>query len=138
MSQTYRMETIQDIIRAGLALLVQSTLLKLHNRVILKADPPSLAAGYAVLISTLLFFLLGSYATLFSAFWPLTGFWVRFLYSAHSGGFSLIGDIGLRCVGSGHALQVFCSPVDPYYSVFRDRELGRMAILQKFLILLWS
>ena len=34
---------------------------------------PSLRTGYAIIVSSIVFFVLGSYATLFSAFWPHTG-----------------------------------------------------------------
>jgi len=44
-----------------------------YHPVILSAEPPSLAAGYAILVSSAILLVIGSYATLFSAFWPNTG-----------------------------------------------------------------
>lgn len=41
---------------------------------IVSAEPLSRTAGYTVIVVSVSFLLLGSYATLFSAFWPNTGF----------------------------------------------------------------
>lgn len=38
-----------------------------------EASVPSVRTGYCIVISSILFFILGSYATLFSAFYPHTG-----------------------------------------------------------------
>ncbi|KAH9934805.1 uncharacterized protein B0H18DRAFT_1114657 [Fomitopsis serialis] len=38
-----------------------------------EASVPSVRTGYCIVISSILFFALGSYATLFSAFYPHTG-----------------------------------------------------------------
>ncbi|KZT69003.1 hypothetical protein DAEQUDRAFT_811681 [Daedalea quercina L-15889] len=40
------------------------------------ASIPSLRTGYCIIISAVLFFVLGSYATLLSAFYPRTGVWI--------------------------------------------------------------
>lgn len=40
---------------------------------ILSAEPPSLTTGYTILVFSVIFLVVGSYATLFSVFWPNTG-----------------------------------------------------------------
>ncbi|KAI8998737.1 hypothetical protein BD414DRAFT_475930 [Trametes punicea] len=41
-----------------------------------EARPPSRAVGYCIIVCSVLFLLLGSYAVFFSAFLPRTGIWV--------------------------------------------------------------
>lgn len=110
----------------------------LCNRVILESDSPTLATGYTVLVSSLLFLILGSYATLFSAFWPFTGFWVSLPMLCVVSKSTDLGRTVTGCLGSRYTLQVFCALTDTYYGVLCYCELGGVAILQKFLIYIYT
>lgn len=88
-------------------------------------------SGYFLLLLTAVFFCVASYAILLSALLPLTGVFVsafpRFKPTPDSA-------VDSRCARRGHALQVLHHPNNPNDSIFRDCELGRMAVLSQFVI----
>ena len=73
--------------------------------------------------------LLGSYATLFSAFWPNTGIWVCGTYDSYEVNIDTTGTTDTRYTGCGYSLQVFRVVLDTHDRILRHCELGRMAIL---------
>lgn len=99
----------------------------------MSADPPSLATGYAILAASAVFFVLGSYATLFSAFWPRTGVWVRRAAYGVISSVLIEGGLGAGRARGGHALQVFRAAAGADDGVLCHCELGWVAILQEFM-----
>lgn len=63
---------------------IRTSLFLQLDRDIVSAEPLSRTAGYILIVVSVSFLLLGCYATLFSAFWPSTGFKVRTLTSPSS------------------------------------------------------
>ena len=112
--------------------------------------PPSPAVGYALVVASILFLLVGSYAVFFSAFVPLTGVWVRGPLLDPE---AVAADTHIRLLShccrwprpplalklevpgrarAGHALQVPRGHARRRGHGLRHRELGRVAVLQKF------
>lgn len=108
-------------------------------------EPPSKRVGYIILLCSVVFLVLGSYATLFSAFLPeirVFGYPVSLLPFTLSLRLSALDansntHEGL-CIGawnpfSGYPLQVFRGIAGAHERVLCYRKLGWMAILSELL-----
>jgi hypothetical protein len=88
--------------------------------------------GQVIVILSVLFFAIATYAILLSPFLPLTGFLVCLLVQNHL--FSDLFKKDIQCPSKRHLLQILCRAAYTHYLLLCYRELGGMAILSQFVI----
>lgn len=95
----------------------------------------SLNAGYAIILLSVVFFAIASYAVLFSAILPLTGVLVSCLLARckTSRGLFTCRELGVGHTRSRYSLQVPRDVDRSYCGLLCYRELGGMAILPQFI-----
>jgi hypothetical protein len=93
-----------------------------------------LNVGHGLVLSSFLLLLLGSYATLFSAFYPVTGIWVsNMVMSFPAWGAELVfSNADIRHTRTGHALQVLVYHAHSHYNILCHCQLGWLAVLSQF------
>ena len=94
---------------------------------------PSIKTGYAIVVSSVLFFLIIGHVTFFSAFIPSPSNFVRELYNILSYRRPSNCGKGLERCGARCPLQVPRTVFDTHLFLLRHRELGRVAILPELL-----
>lgn len=103
----------------------------MYHSITPRSDAPNLRTGYAIAVTSVGFMIFGIYATFFSAFILETGWKVSRCRSVYA--FFTNSKIGSGRRGIRQPLQIFHYTPSSNYCVLRDRELGWMAILSKFL-----
>lgn len=94
---------------------------------------PSIKAGYAIVVLSVLFFLIIGYVTLFSVFISLPTNFVRVRVNTPFCFNSSDFGKGFESRGGRYPLQVPRTVSDPHLFLLRHRELGGMAILPELL-----
>lgn len=95
--------------------------------------PPSLLTGYLIVLGSLLFLIVGSYATLFSALWPLRGWNPVSTCDSCFKENMLTHLTGRRYAYGRYSLQVLLPAPCPYQRILCDCQLGGLAILPQFI-----